>query len=358
MFMDVALARSDVTLPPNPSGDESAESSNAPDQAVASLPSEASSPPPKVFKRPNAILSVALFHAAEIGRNHKYPTKGGGKYSGDSDDLFLGMASVDLTQIFTGLRQNFDEWLPLSGTEHSRGAVRVVCEYEPSDTPPRVGDFCRFTSFCHPADLFPLNPGLCYKVSEVDGDNVILSYESPERWVCSFQAHRYMLLCEERHHGAVEICQDELASLTERLVHSPMVHSITETVERVAVDGLLSVGNDVVHGSLALFGRWLDGGWDTAISDVAHATNWDGRYNPNMVDSPETSSAAPVVSSDEPTGNDNPASQEEDKLEPVSYPSDKKPLPNMPTCPITGEPMIDPVVAADGKCLVKAILNA
>ena len=353
MFMDVSLPRSELTLPQQPANEGSGASSDCPNHSAAALPTDTPKIVPKAFKRPNAVVSVALFHASEVGKTHKYPTKGGDGYTGDSDDSFLGMASVDLTQLFTGLRQNFDEWLPLSGTEHSSGTVRVVCEYEPSDAPIRVGDFCRFTSYCHPADLFPLTPGNCYQVAGVNGDNVILSYESPEGWVCSFQAHRYALLCEERHHGAVEFCQDELASVTERLSHSPMVRTVAETVERVAVDGLLSVGNDIVHGGLSLFGRWLDGGLETAISDVAHATNWDGRFNPNEVDGLESpSTGTPAVASDEPAANGKPVVDEEDKLDSTAaVAKDATPLPNMPSCPITGEPMIDPVVASDGKCL-------
>jgi hypothetical protein len=329
MFMDVSLPLSELTHPEPPSA--------ARDEAE-SLPQKDSS-----YKKPPTVLTVALFHTPEIGKVNKYPTKGGA-LSGDSDDLFLGMASVDLTRLFTGRDHTLDSWLELSGTQTSRGSVRIVCEYEATDPPPRAGDYCRFTRYCHPRDLFPLEPGSPYRVSGVDKDAVMISYKSQEGWICSFEAHRYMLVCEERHHSAVESAQDELASLAERLAHSPLVHAVTETAERVAVDGLLSVGEEIVHGGFSLLDRWFSGGFETIFNDVTHATNLDGRHNPDSgqsLDLPEMGSSVSLDAksdTDEATYND--AVKEEEP---------GQALPNMPCCPITGEPMVDPVVAADGK---------
>jgi hypothetical protein len=328
MFLDVSLPTSELTHP-----------------AAEELPPQSASVESvsRDYKKPNTVLTVALFHTPEIGKVHKYPTKGGGDMSGDSDDQFLGMTSVDLTQLLTGRKGTFDEWLPLSGTGNTRGQVRIVCEYEASDTPPRPGDYCRFTTFCHPADLFPVAPGRQYRVSNVDGEDVIISFKSPEGWVCSFQAHRFMLVCEERHHGAIEFCQEEFASLTERLSYSPAVHAMSATVERLAVDGLVNVGQEVVHGGLSLLGRWFNGGLGTAIQDVTQATNWDGRYNPDAI----SSLSSPTASSHEPSNVFAGESYETDeKLEEAT------PLPNMPECPITGQPMLDPVVAADGTLMM------
>ena len=338
MFMDVAMPASELTHP--------AFVESSPASVSSELQSSSSGLPQLSYKTPNTVLTVALFHTPEVGRVHKYPSKGAGSFSGDSDDQFLGMASVDLMELFTGRRHTFDEWLPLSGTEYSQGRIRIVCEYEASDPPPRPGDYVRFTSFCHPADLYPVEPGRKYQVAELDGDDVIISYKTPEGWICSFQAHRFMLICDERHHNALEYCQDELASLSERLTHSPMLHSVVETVERVAVDGLLSVGSDVVHGGLSLLGRWFEGGLETAINDVVHATNLDGRHNPNALDTlglPNTDSTD--TTSDQGEAKKMPASA----ASPWTRTESTEALPNMPACPITGEPMIDPVVAADGK---------
>jgi hypothetical protein len=201
------------------------------------------------------ILTVAIFHASEKGKLHKHPTKA--PLVGDSDDKFLGMTAVDLTKLLTGKIRTFDEWLPLSGSNSDRASVRIVCEYEPSDGEPQSGDLVRFTHFCHPADLYPLHRGKLFKVEECEGDNVLISYTSPEGWVSSVMAHRCMLICEARHHGAVEMYQDELASISQRIAHSPLVSVVQESVLRVPEEGLVGVGVDAVRGGASLLTRWI-----------------------------------------------------------------------------------------------------
>jgi U-box domain len=317
---------------------------------------------------PSPILTLAVFSSSEIGKSHKsihgskgkYPNKGG--FSGDSDDEFLGMASVDLTSLLTGKRDNVDCWLPLSG---GTGSVRIACEYETTDCPPKKGDFVRFTRFCHPADLYPLAPGRIYPVQEViDKDHILLNYTSPEGWICSFMVHRFMVLCVERHHGAVEACREEWQSITERLSHSPLVGTVAQTVERLPEEGLVAVGANVIQGGASLLGRWLEGGFDTAIKDVAFATNWDGRFNPGLNATPTQSTEDDNTSSSQPEDSGNSDNQEpEAKEPPITLPeaspkssSEKDALPGMPNCPITGEPMIDPVVAADGHSYERAAI--
>lgn len=329
MFMDVALPLSHVT---HSSPEGTSQSADPTDGSREPVQENDSTKPPTV-------LTVAIFHTAEVGQVNKMMLKA--SHEGDSNDTFLGMASVDLRGLFTGKDHTFDNWLPLSGTQGGQGSVRIVCEYEASDPPPRPGDYCRFTRYCNARDLYPLRCGQQYKVADVDVDNVIISYKTQEGWVCTFQAHRFMLICEERHSTTVEAAQDELASLAERLVHSPLVHSITDTVERVAVDGLLNVGGDVVHSGISLLNRWLEGGVDRVLGDVADVVNLDGRHNPGIAERlgvPNMSDSWRV----EDKSDSKPAAV--DKLNDT----DAEALPNMPCCPITGEPMADPVVAADG----------
>ena len=333
---------------------------------------------------PQPILTIAVFSASEIGKSHKslYDTqKAKGSDSlynpskhhqtGDSDDAFLGMASIDLTTVLTGKYPLVDAWVPLTG---GSGSVRVVCEYETTDIAPAKGDLVKFTRFCHPADLHPLVPGRTYPVQDViDQDHVVLSYTSPEGWVCSFVVHRFMVLCTERHHGAAEACREEWQSITEKLAHSPLVGTVAETVERLPEEGLFTVGASVLQGGAGLLGRWLEGGLDTAVKDVAFVTNWDGRFNPGSQQRP-TSRTAPTLednttdSNDNTTNsNDNTQGQTESQPvagkkppppspPPVESSSSKDPLPNMPSCPITGEPMLDPVVAADGHTYERAAI--
>jgi hypothetical protein len=300
---------------------------------------------------PKPLLTVAIFHVHEVGRFHKYPTKKANSSNhGDSDDVFLGMASVDLTPLLTGKVATFDQWLPLSGSNSPRAAVRVVCEYEASDARPHPGDVVRFTDFCHPSDLYPaVANGRMYTVQEVDGDEVVISWTSSEGWVSTFAAHRFMLLCVQRHHSVVDLCQEELVNIRERLAHSPAIHAIQETVDRVPDEGLLEVTESAIKNGLGLLTRWLEGGLQTTTDDITSAINWDGRHNPIVRERLD------MCEDDRDEDNQKPAAQS------ILVPSDEnlklvEPLPNMPACPITGEPMIDPVVAADGHTYERAAI--
>ena len=339
---------------------------------------------------PQPILTVALFSASEMGKFHKSlyeddglkkpskynPSKPSSSSSGDSDDAFLGMAAIDLTTLLTGKRSQYDAWVPLMG--HGGGSVRIVCEYETTDIPPAVGDKVQFTRYCHPADLYPLVPGKIYTVDKVvNQDHVVLSYTSPEGWLCSFVAHRFQLICTERHQmGLNEACREELHSITEKLAHSPLVGTLTETVERLPEEGLFKVGASVVQGGVGLLGRWWEGGWDTAIQDVAFATNIDGRFSPGAPLRPTRPSALELEvtdngSTEESTTSNNLESNTQSQNQaattlqkkapppsppPIESTSSKDILPNMPSCPITGEPMEHPVVAADGHTYERAAI--
>ena len=333
---------------------------------------------------PQPILTVAIFSASEMGKMHKslYSKKGDDpRYNpsknkhttGDSDDSFLGMTSMDLTTLLTGKRPMIDAWVPLMG---GTGSVRIVCEYETTDVAPTKGDLVKFTRFCHPADLYPVVAGRVYPVQDViDQEHVVLSYTSPEGWLCSFVVHRYMVLCVERHYGTAEACRDEWQSITEKLAYSPLVGTVADTVGRLPEEGIFAVGSSVVQGGAGLLGRWLEGGLDKVVKDVGFATNWDGQFNPGSrqrrTSSGGSSSDEEGASSDdqnnsnaESSGNIPTQSESQTQSQPAA--SRKKPppptslslpesssstkdvLPNMPSCPITSEPMIDPVVAADG----------
>ena len=189
-------------------------------------------------------------------------------------------------------------------------------------------------------------------------DDVLISWTSPEGWVSTFRVHRNMLICVNRHHSVVNKCQDELASLKERIAHSPMVHVVQETVHRVPDEGLLSVGGEALQMGLSLLNRWVDGGIQTTASDLTFATNWDGRHNPSATASLATTSLDDDDDESEDTDHNNEHATRLAAVSPKDHPElsdatrlrlDAAPaLPNMPACPITGEPMRDPVVAADG----------
>ena len=355
MFMDVSVPLSLLTH---------SSSNNQINDGEAHVSSSSSSPINENnedlysgYNKPdNTILTVALFHTplemgGQIPNNNKLHNEG--TLSGDSDDTFLGMASIDLIQLLTGQRPVVDEWLPLHGTSNDSStgrsskagaSVRIICEYELSDVPPNAGDIYRFNRFCHPKDLYPLEPGGSYKVDKVhnNGEIILLSYESPEGWVLSFQANKKMLVCEERHVSALNTAQDELQTLGERLSVSPLVAVVTETVERVVEDGLVGVAEGIVKGSASIFDRWFKGGIDTIISDIQDVTNIDGRHNQNNIgqrldlESPTSSSSSLVDDNNDSTK----AYSTIDTEDPFQEKQLAEALPNMPPCPITGFPMV------------------
>eukprot|EP00541_Cyclophora_tenuis_P009388 CAMPEP_0116546270 /NCGR_PEP_ID=MMETSP0397-20121206/3136_1 /TAXON_ID=216820 /ORGANISM="Cyclophora tenuis, Strain ECT3854" /LENGTH=213 /DNA_ID=CAMNT_0004070687 /DNA_START=1 /DNA_END=643 /DNA_ORIENTATION=- len=160
-------------------------------------------------------------------------------------------------------------------------------------------------------------------------------------------AHRFMLVCQERHQGAIDYYHEELASVTERLSHSPMIREISQTMDRVPDEGIMSVGIGAIQNGASLLGRWWSGGIDTAVNDLTYATNWDGRFNAPVLG--PTSVAPPEVLTEKNCEDVKkaPVAQVEEHGGQVEEP-ERDPLPGMPCCPITGEPMLDPVVAADG----------
>ena len=338
MFMDVSLPLPLVT---HGDADDHQEEEGMASASPVCIETEPETPSTK--------LTIALFHADHDKRPEKYPTKK--ELSGDSDEPFLGMSTLDLTPLLTGKIMTLDRWLPLTGVPQNYGKVRVVCEYEASDPPPRPGDTVRFSRFCHPEDLYPVPASRAYRVSEVDGDDVVLSYQTQEGWWCSFMAHRFMLVCEDRHQGAIDMCHEELVSVTERLSHSPMIKVVAESVSRVPDEGIVSIGIGAVQNGASLLERWWSGGIETAVGDITFATNWDGRFNAPAL--PSSSSVNPAIEASVATESSTTTTSalvatEELKKAPLSENENQDPLPGMPCCPITGLPMIDPVVAADG----------
>ena len=358
-FMDVSLPVSQMTHSLESSTSEEAAASAPLNETIDNMDALLEDPYANYEKPENTTLTVAIFHNETGTTKKKQKFMDDKNVSGDSDDAFLGMASIDLTRLFTGKVAELDEWLPLTGTstyvedrrnsdyqssmkEGRRGAsVRIVCEYEVSDVPPNPGDTCRFTRFCHPQDLYPLEPARPYKVAQVhdNGEVIYLSYESKEGWVLSFQAHKNMLVVEERHVGALDTAQTQLQTLGERLSVSPLVTTVTKAVESLADDGMVGLAKGIVSGSAFVFDRWFKGGVDTVISDLQDITNLDGRHNADTsqrlgLDSPSPSSAS--LEEDYQAQDSSTLTVDE----PFLLDNEAEALPNMPPCPITGFPMV------------------
>ena len=328
-------------------------------------------------RRRPPILQLSLYSkkGGGSGSGHK---QGKWPFGGDvsiekDDDRLLGKCSINVLPILCGKTPYLDEWCTLHHKSDSRvdhgsrvdaaGRVRIVIEYEPTDPPPRPGDLCVFANV-HPLadELYPIAPysirnstgrstagksltrrPKTYRVEEVVGDNVVLSYQTSEGWQCTFEVHRYILLCVERYQGAVEKYREQVLDLCDNLSQSPAVEILAKTMETLPDEGLIHVGVELVEASLGLLGRWWETGLDGIVEDLVDGTNLDGRYS--------------HLSDDEEDGVENDVdegAQVQQLLPPhpnhltEASRDERKPIPGMPCCPITGQQMIEPVVAADG----------
>lgn len=312
------------------------------------------------------IVTVAVFHAqsnlyddsSDPSVVHKYNA---GSTSGDSDDRFLGMCALNVNTLLTGKDALIDEWFPLTGGPPSApSTIRIVCEYEPSEARPGVGQLVRFTEFCAESDVYPLPIDGIYQVTSTslrNADMVMISTTepSPEGWISSFTVHRHQVRLtgsdgSRRLIGGTgptsvwDVCQDELLHVSQRLQHSPLVHVVQESVSRLPDEGLLGLGSEALSGGAFVLQGWLQGGPSKAVDDVIGATNWDGRFNPTATELLTSPSHSPPQDLMTKCSDDSSAD-----LLPT--------LPNMPTCPITGDVMRDPVVAADGHTYERAAIR-
>lgn len=359
-----------------------------------------------IIDSPSPLLELSLYSKKNSsqgmhnkqGKWNPYQKEGIEMFPGTNDDYLVGKCYINVLRVLSGKTPYFDEWCTIHNDDDNTknnnnnhrsknhdvpetmaGRVRIVIEYEPTDPPPRPGDLCVFANvYSFVDELFPIPPFSMIRtnshrwssssslssstpftktvscrpktfcVEEVVGDHVVLSYQTPvENWKCTFEVHRYLLLCIERHQAAVEKYREQVLDLCDNLVQSPVVDVLTKTVSTLPDEGLVNVGAELVIGSLGLLGRWWENGLDGMIEDVVDGINLDGRHshfsdndeevddgvanedtqdvqNPLMV-------AKNVINLTETVGND-----------------ERTALPGMPCCPITGVPMIEPVVAADG----------
>jgi len=305
------------------------------------------------------IVHISLYHAENYQSEYSEKKKKGNTSTATHDnkqsqDPLLGYTTLDVSSILLGKQTCIDEWLSLHvGHEaeeslSTRGWVRLICEYEPTDIPPRPGDMCRFTSLVHPYDIYPLSVSNSFRVDDIIGDDVYISFRTyPENWLSTCKVHRFMVLCEQRHQTAVERYQDEIIQVAEKLIHSPMITVIQEKVEHLPEEGILSLGMETITKSIGLVGRWYQNGISTAVDDVIHVTNWDGRFNPRMDDGDSMMRSHEGDMDFEDDMNQD-LSYDDSNHDGVIEEDEDDNRPKLPNCPITGQPMKHPVVAADG----------
>ncbi len=177
-----------------------------------------------------------------------------------------------------------------------------------------------------------------FRVEEVVGDYVVLSHQTPdEGWSCTFEVHRYLLICTHRHQAALERYREHVLDFCDNVSQSPMIETLAKTVEVLPDEGLLHVGAGALGGGVSLLGRWWEIGTGGMVEDFVDGMNLDGRYSHLSDDDSHSEQADENIIPYDGMDQSSPSLQTE-----------RKPIPGMPNCPITGLPMVDPVVAADG----------
>lgn len=333
-------------------------------------------------------LHLALYSSKEGQGGSKKSLKKSSTLGNEpgSDDCFLGRCTINVLQILTGKNTYFDEWCTLhdeSQVGHNNqygetGNIRVVIEYEPVDPIPRPGDVCVFANVYPLArEMYPIpsfsirktvrnsssmssigastltSTSSCstskkptilssqlkqFRVEEVVGDYVVLSHQTPdEGWSCTFEVHRYLLICTHRHQAALERYREHVLDFCDNVSQSPMIETLAKTVEVLPDEGLLHVGAGALGGGVSLLGRWWEIGTGGMVEDFVDGMNLDGRYSHLSDDDSHSEQADENIIPYNGMDQSSPSLQTE-----------RKPIPGMPNCPITGLPMVDPVVAADG----------
>ncbi|KAL7544782.1 hypothetical protein ACHAWF_008148 [Thalassiosira exigua] len=345
-------------------------------------------------------LRMSLYSGRGGKRLDKHQPSKGGKT--DDDDLLLGSCRVDVRRVLSGRTPYLDEWCALRGGADGRdgdgggaGRVRVAIEYEPSDPPPRPGDTCAFAGAVGDVgrELYPIplwsvrdavkpsrssatlstastaslsssasmppvpSPGPSvsvrphtYRVEEILGDRVVLSYRTPdEGWDCTFEAHRYLLLTVERHRAVVERYREAALDLCDNLVQSPAADAMVKAVESVPEEGLVYVGADLAEGGARTIARWWEGGSPGAAFEelFLDGINLDGRHTRYQEEEEEEREVG-LRSRNTEQSRCAERSEYETDIDDGASAGKAPPPPGMPCCPITGQPMSDPVVAADG----------
>jgi hypothetical protein len=303
-----------------------------------------------------ALVKISLFYSDHGGgTSFMGKKKKVDNHEQKNHDDFIGFASLDVTSVITGKLSYIDKWLPLGGLEDASGNVRVIVEYDCAETHPRVGDKVRFHGFVESV-LCPLPKSQVFRVEHVMGDEVILSFITPaENWKCTFQAHRFMLISVERHVSALERYQEELMNLTFKLANSPAADIVSETVRSLPEEGILFVGMQAAFGGLSLLERWREKGLSTAVEDFVHVTNLDGHHTSDNYD--DMNLELPSEEDDSVSSHDDISSLDRSEDVDVDADADESLESGMPCCPITGQPMRRPVVAADGNTYEKSAIR-
>ena len=254
------------------------------------------------------------------------------------DVIVIGSATVSLTALVAGETSHVDEWVPLS----EGGRIHIAADFDLSLPVPQVGDCVVPMPYRGGARLFPLPRGTSFWVEEVLNDGVLrVSYDTPENWKCFAELPRSLVVALPRDRVPLLHRMEGVAST---IYHSPLADHVSSAWQRLPDEGLTSVGGVLWGGVVSTASRWRRGGIDAARSDIA----WGFGFAEERLEvSPAPEGVAALSGGEEAVSE---GKVEEDEDEDVPAVTDVE-------CPITGVPMHDPVVAADGHTYERAAIE-
>ena len=266
----------------------------------------------------------------------------------DPDDLLLGETFINMVDLVTARCRNVDEWFPLD----KGGAIRLSIDYDFLEPHPNPGDLVRLLGFGSPEDLWPLPVKQEFIVEEyIDPhkERMMVSYETVEGWRCSVSIHRHHVISVGRHNTIVNQYKESVLDGLIKFMDTPLMDAFEYTLDKAQEEGIGAASKYALQGLKKGANRWLNGGFGTVFSDLQMIVGLDGVEEDQKTS--EGSNDANNISSSSSSQKDNniadddddAETNEDDAFEYISRENLDKIL-----CPITGMPMNDPVVAADG----------
>lgn len=308
--------------------------------------------PPKPSKRPaeggrsSEGLPLRQHLMLIVEMVHDDPDRKSFDKTGEACLPILGSAAVEFLDLVLDRRDHWDYWVPLQGG----GAVRLCMDFDAVYPPPQVGSRARLVRLCPPGDLQPLDPYGEYIVEDVSRTGVLLSFTSREGWKCFAEVPRSMVQALSMPEPwTVRRVVSTANSVASHVLAAPAGVAVNEALKRASggCGETISVAGDACRGTISTLKRWIFSGPHTAVNDVRFCLGMSPLASPERHargDTPALTSTSSPQRSAERSAESSP------RKDPVRYTVGVN-------CPITGCPIEEPCVAADGHTYEKAAIE-
>lgn len=336
-------------------------------------------------------LIVQVFHRVDAGKAAAAAASSAATTSATAqetpEDKLLGSVVVPLLPCLMSSSSSHRAWYPLSGEDHhDAGQIQLALHFDVGGMAPIKGDLIRLAGFGGMEYYSKTIPaGVRLEVVETFQDQVFAQYKSIEGWMLSFEFHRNLVhvvhrpsILREAHtqlHGQITRVRQsrvlqraqgmwlalpdthrkqaiqtyQFTLFSGALLYETLVKGISETLSHGLTSGVVTCktnGSDayakVKDEFLRLF--WTPGYFD-GLDEVCDCGPAKARGRIFSAFTLEDLSAQERKSDDNRSEEGHHEDVEGDDDE---YDFEEEVCPEQLICPITGCPMVDPVVAADG----------